>query len=83
MNNPMHVYWKTNKIYMTILLSVWALVSYGFGIVFVEELNAFYLGGFPLGFWFAQQGSIFVFVLLILVYFLLMDRLDKKFDVHE
>lgn len=83
MNNSMQVYWKTNKIYMTILLSVWALVSYGFGIVFVEELNAFYLGGFPLGFWFAQQGSIFVFVLLILAYFLLMDRLDKKFDVHE
>ena len=49
----------------------------------MNELNAFHLGGFPLGFWFAQQGSIYVFVILILAYFLLMDRLDKKFDVHE
>jgi putative solute:sodium symporter small subunit len=79
----MQDYWKTNKGYMVILLAIWALVSYFFGIFFVEELNAFHLGGFPLGFWFAQQGSIYVFVLIILAYFLLMDRLDKKFDVHE
>jgi len=83
MNNSMQHYWKTNKGYMVILLAIWALVSYVFGIFFVEELNAFHLGGFPLGFWFAQQGSIYVFVLIILAYFLLMDRLDKKFDVHE
>jgi putative solute:sodium symporter small subunit len=68
---------------MLILLAIWGLVSYGFGIFFVEQMNAFSLGGFPLGFWFAQQGSIYVFVLIILVYFLLMDRLDKKYDVHE
>ena len=83
MEKSMHNYWKRNKTYMLMLLSVWALVSYGFGIFFVESMNAFSLGGFPLGFWFAQQGSIYVFVLIILAYFLLMDRLDKKYDVHE
>jgi len=83
MEKSMQQYWKTNLSYMVILLAIWALVSYFFGIFFVNEMNAFHLGGFPLGFWFAQQGSIYVFVLLILVYFLLMDRLDKKFDVHE
>ncbi|MDY0274137.1 MAG: DUF4212 domain-containing protein [Desulfomicrobium sp.] len=83
MDQSRQQYWKTNKIYMFVLLSLWAVVSYGCGIVFVEELNAFHLAGFPLGFWFAQQGSIFIFVLIILAYFLLMDRLDKKHDVHE
>ncbi len=83
MEKSMQRYWKRNKTYMLILLTIWTLVSYVFGIFFVEQLNAFHLGGFPLGFWFAQQGSIYVFVLIILAYFLLMDRLDKKFDVHE
>jgi putative solute:sodium symporter small subunit len=83
MEKSMQSYWKRNKTYMLILLTIWATVSYGFGILFVEQLNAFSLGGFPLGFWFAQQGSIYVFVLIILAYFLLMDRLDKKYDVHE
>ena len=83
MEKSMQRYWKANLTYMVILLTIWALVSYVFGILFVNELNVFHLGGFPLGFWFAQQGSIYVFVLLILAYFLLMDRLDKKFDVHE
>jgi len=83
MERSMQRYWKTNKTYMILLLSLWGLVSYGFGIFFVEPLNAVWLGGFPLGFWFAQQGSIYVFVLIILAYFLLMDRLDKRFDVHE
>lgn len=83
MERSMQRYWKTNKTYMILLLALWGLVSYGFGIFFVEPLNAVWLGGFPLGFWFAQQGSIYVFVLIILAYFLLMDRLDKRFDVHE
>jgi putative solute:sodium symporter small subunit len=83
MEKSMRLYWKSNLRYMVILLTIWALVSYVFGILLVNELNAFHLGGFPLGFWFAQQGSIYVFVILILAYFLLMDRLDKKFDVHE
>ncbi len=79
----MERYWKTNLRYMVILLSIWALVSYVFGILLVVPMNSIMIGGFPLGFWFAQQGSIYVFVLLILVYFLLMDRLDKRYDVHE
>jgi len=83
MDNKMERYWKTNLRYMLVLLSIWALVSYVCGILLVVPLNAIMIGGFPLGFWFAQQGSIYVFVLLILVYFLLMDRLDKRFDVHE
>ncbi|WP_028588128.1 DUF4212 domain-containing protein [Desulfocurvus vexinensis] len=79
----MRDYWRRNVGYMTVLLAIWAAVSYGCGIVFVEPLNAVTIGGFPLGFWFAQQGSIFVFVVLIFVYYLLMLRLDRKFDVHE
>ena len=76
-------YWKENLKYLTILLFIWFVVSYGFGILLVNELNAFRLGGFKLGFWFAQQGSIYVFVLLIFVYVKLMNKLDKKYDVNE
>ena len=68
---------------MGVLLAVWFTVSYGFGILLVEPLNRIRLGGFQLGFWFAQQGSIYVFVLLILVYVRLMNRLDREFDVDE
>lgn len=81
--NKMQTYWRTNLRYMVVLLSIWAAVSYGCSILFVRELNAFKLGGFPLGFWFAQQGSIFTFVVLIFAYYFLMRRLDRKFDVHE
>ena len=73
-------YWKKNIKYLIILLSIWFTVSFGFGIILVDELNQFKIGGFKLGFWFAQQGSIYVFVVLILVYILLMNRLDKKFN---
>ncbi len=82
-NADMAKYWRTNVVYLVILLSIWLVVSYGCGIVFREQLDAFYLGGFPLGFWFAQQGSIYVFVALIFVYVILMNRLDKQFDVEE
>lgn len=68
---------------MSVLLLIWFLVSYGCGILFAETLNAIKLGGFPLGFWFAQQGSIYVFVILIFAYVVLMNRLDKRFDVDE
>jgi putative solute:sodium symporter small subunit len=68
---------------MVVLLTIWAFVSYVCGILLVEQLNAIQLGGFPLGFWFAQQGSIYVFVVLIFAYYVLMRRLDRKFDVHE
>ncbi len=79
----MQNYWKRNLTYMVVLLSIWAIVSYVCGILLVKPLNAIHLGGFPLGFWFAQQGSIFTFVILVFVYYVLMLRLDKKFDVHE
>lgn len=71
-------YWKENLKYLGILLAIWFLVSFVFGILLVEELNTIRLGGFKLGFWFAQQGSIYVFVLLIFVYIRLMNKLDKK-----
>ncbi len=64
-------------------LFVWALVSYGFGIIFADALNNIHLGGYPLGFWFAHQGSIYVFIALIFNYAWMMGKLDEKFDVHE
>ena len=76
-------YWKENLKYLLILLSIWFAVSYGAGILFKEALDAFKIGGFPLGFWFAQQGSIYVFVILILVYIRLMNKLDKKYGYDE
>ena len=76
-------YWRQNLRYVGTLLAVWFLVSYGFGILLVEPLNRIRIGGFQLGFWFAQQGSIYVFVLLIYVYVRLMNRLDREFDVYE
>ncbi|MCL6266202.1 DUF4212 domain-containing protein [Flagellimonas myxillae] len=76
-------YWKENLRYLAILLFIWFLVSYGFGILLVDELNTIRLGGFKLGFWFAQQGSIYVFVILIFVYVRLMNKLDKKYNVNE
>lgn len=79
----MNKYWQKNLLYLAILLTVWFLASFGCGILFVDQLNRFKIGGFPLGFWFAQQGSIYVFVVLIFVYVWLMNRLDKKFDVDE
>lgn len=76
-------YWRTNLRYLLILLTIWFIVSYGFGILLVDQLNTIKLGGFKLGFWFAQQGSIFTFVILIFVYVRLMNKLDKKYDVDE
>ena len=76
-------YWKKNIQYVLILLLVWFFVSYGAGIIFKDFLNSFKFGGFKLGFWFAQQGSIYVFVILIFVYILLMNRLDKKYGFDE
>lgn len=73
-----NTYWKTNKRYIIILLSLWFMVSFGAGILFVEELNSIQIGGFKLGFWFAQQGSIFGFVLIIFIYIYLMNRLDQS-----
>lgn len=76
-------YWKRNLRYVAALLAVWFTVSYGFGILLVEPLNRIRIAGFRLGFWFAQQGSIYVFVILIFIYVRLMNRLDRRFDVDE
>ena len=76
-------YWKENIRYVLILLSIWFVVSYGCGILFKDALNNIRLGGFKLGFWFAQQGSIYVFVILIFVYVRLMNRLDKKYGFDD
>ncbi|WP_299435454.1 DUF4212 domain-containing protein [uncultured Maribacter sp.] len=76
-------YWKENIRYLTVLLTIWFLVSFGAGILFRETLNEFRLGGFKLGFWFAQQGSIYVFVVLIFIYVKLMNKLDKKYGYDE
>lgn len=72
-------YWRKNLKYLIILLSIWFAVSFGFGVILVDQLNTFQFFGFKLGFWFAQQGSIYVFVILIFVYIYLMNRLDKNF----
>ena len=83
MNQNHKKYWKTNLRYLFILLLIWFFVSYGCGILFAESLNSINFGGFPLGFWFAQLGSIYVFVVLILVYVILMNRLDRKYGVED
>jgi len=76
-------YWRRNLTYLAILLSIWFIASFGAGILFVDWLDQFRIGGFKLGFWFAQQGSILTFVVLIFVYVRLMNKLDRRFDVHE
>ena len=76
-------YWKKNLKLMVWCLIVWFIVSFGFGILLVHPLNHFHLGGYPLGFWFAQQGSMYVFVILIFVYANTMTKYDREFDVEE
>tara|TARA_B100000575_G_scaffold294657_1_gene312756 strand:+ start:17508 stop:17777 length:270 start_codon:yes stop_codon:yes gene_type:complete len=76
-------YWAINIRYVLILISVWFVVSYGFGILLAPVLNNIQIGGFKLGFWFAQQGSIYIFVILIFVYVYLMNKLDIHFGVEE
>ena len=71
-------YWRSNLRVLAVLLPIWAVAGFGLGIVFVEPLNALRVAGFPLGFWFAQQGSIGIFVVLILVYALWMDRIERR-----
>ena len=76
-------YWRINLKYLGTLLTIGFVVSYGFGILLAPTLNEIKLGGFKLGFWFAQQGSIYSFVILIFIYVFLMNRLDKQFGVSE
>lgn len=76
-------YWRENVRLMMVLLSVWFVISYLCGIVFVEELNTIRMGGYKLGFWFAQQGSMYGFVAIIFIYARRMAALDRKYDLHE
>ena len=76
-------YWKANLKLIARCLAIWFVVSYLFGIILVDQLNAISIGGYTLGFWFAQQGSIYVFVVLIFFYAFRMNKLDRQHDVHE
>ena len=82
-NTDRQAYWRANLKLGALLLGIWFLVSFGFGILLVEPLNRIGLFGFKLGFWWAQQGSIYVFIVLIFVYARAMKRLDRRYDVHE
>lgn len=81
--HELQAYWKQNLIYIATLLSIWFTVSYLFGIVFVDQLDKIKIFGFPLGFWFANQGAEIIFCILIVVYVQLMNRLDRKYNVFE
>ena len=76
-------YWKATLGLMTKILIIWALCSFGAGILFAEQHNAIHLGGYPLGFWFAQQGSIYIFIVLIFAYAVRMGQIDRKFGMDE
>ncbi len=81
--NAVQAYWRANKLLIAALLVIWALVSLVFAILLARPLSHVHVGHLPMSFWWAQQGSIIVFVILIFVYAWVMDRLDKKYDVHE
>lgn len=83
MDSNSAAYWKATLGLLTKVLVIWFIVSFGAGILFAPMLNGIHLGGYPLGFWFAQQGSIYVFVALIFWYAKKMGEIDRKFDVHE
>jgi putative solute:sodium symporter small subunit len=83
MDDQASAYWSATLRLLGMILAVWFICSFGAGILFADALNNFKLGGYPLGFWFAQQGSIYIFVALIFIYAKLMNNLDRKFDVHE
>jgi putative solute:sodium symporter small subunit len=76
-------YWSATLRLLGIILAVWAFVAFGASIVLAEQLNKIKLGGYPLGFWFAQQGSIYIFIALIFIYTRVMGKIDRKYDVHE
>lgn len=80
-DNSAREYWKANIRIVLSLLSIWFLISFGCGILFVDALDTIRIGGFKLGFWIAQQGAIFVFVILIYAYIYLMDKLDDRYNI--
>lgn len=75
-------YWRENVKYLSILMFFWFFVSFGCGILFKDFLDQFHLGGFPLGFWFAQQGSVYAFLVIIAAYIIIMNKLDKKYNLN-
>tara|TARA_B100000029_G_scaffold514497_1_gene617559 strand:- start:14578 stop:14823 length:246 start_codon:yes stop_codon:yes gene_type:complete len=79
MINKKITYWKLNLIIISVLIIIWFMASLGFGVIFADSIDHIKIGGFKLGFWFAQQGSIIIFLLLILIYVLVMNIVDKKF----
>ena len=83
MSDSAQAYWKSNIKIVSVLLSIWFFISFGCGILFVDFLDQFRFGGFKLGFWIAQQGSIFVFVVLIYAYIYLMDKLDNEYNLQS
>lgn len=83
LNDSAQAYWRANLRLVAFCMAIWFLVSYVFGILLVDQLNTIQLGGYKLGFWFAQQGAIYTFVILTFFYAWRMSVLDKKFDVHE
>ena len=83
LNERRKAYWRANLRILAILMSIWFVVSFGCGILFVEPLNQIKLGGFKFGFWMAQQGSIYVFVALIFVYVRQMNKLDREFNFQD
>jgi putative solute:sodium symporter small subunit len=83
MDKSGQAYWRATLKLILGILAVWFVVSFGAGILFADALNGIKLGGYPLGFWFAHQGAIYVFVALIFIYAKLMDNVDRDFDVHE
>jgi putative solute:sodium symporter small subunit len=78
-----NAYWKENIKYLSILMFAWFFVSFGCGILLADFFNQFQIGGFPLGFWFAQQGSIYAFIIIIAVYIRLMKKLDQKYNLND
>jgi len=83
MDDTGKAYWSAVLGLLTKVLAIWFAVSFGAGILFADALNSIKLGGYPLGFWFAQQGSIYIFIALIFYYAKAMNKIDRKFDVHE
>ncbi len=83
MDDKGKAYWSATLRLLGWILAVWLLVSFGASIVFAGWLNRFSLGGYPLGFWFAQQGAMYVYIALIFIYAWRMNKIDRKFDVHE
>ncbi|MBE2260109.1 MAG: DUF4212 domain-containing protein [Candidatus Accumulibacter sp.] len=83
MDDSGKAYWSATLRLLTKILVIWFLVSFGAGILFAPALNSIHLGGYPLGFWFAQQGAMYVFIVLIFYYKKKMGEIDRQFDVHE